>query len=109
MEGLRWDYRHGIKVESKTLTKQSIIWDTIPDILPLDIVQIKTNIVQAYAFKKRQSEEEWDYKYNYYNIENDKYITWIQDYIRDHYKAQYNKTPIPILCCNGRKNNIYYL
>jgi len=90
-------FPHGINLMySKTLTKQSIIWDTIPDILPLDIGQIKTNIVQAYAFKKRQSEEEWDYKYNYYNIENDKYVTWIQDYIRDHYNAQYNKTPISI-------------
>lgn len=83
-------------MESKTLTKQSIITDIIPDILPLDIEHIKSTISKAYAFKKRQSEEDWDYKYNYYSLENDKYIAWIQDYIRDHYKEQYNKTPILI-------------
>ena len=83
-------------MKSRTLTEQRLVWDTIPDILPLDHQQIKSNIFKAYAFKKRQSREDGNYKYNYYNIENDKYITWIQDYIRDHYKEQYNKTPIPV-------------
>ena len=83
-------------MKSKTLTQQSIIWDTIPDILSLDIGHIKTTIIKSYAAKKRQSEKDWDYKYNYYNLENDKYITWIHDYIRDHYTEQYNKTPILI-------------
>jgi hypothetical protein len=83
-------------VESKTLTKQSIIWDTIPDILPLDIESIKSTILKGAAFKKRQSEKKWDYKYNYYDLENDKYITWVHDYIRDHYNEQYHKTLILI-------------
>ena len=83
-------------MKSKTLTKQSITWDTIPDILPLNIGSMKTTIVKGYAFKKRQSDEDWDYKYNYYSLENNKYITWIHEYISDHYKEQYNKTPILI-------------
>ena len=75
-------------MKSKTLTKQSITWDTIPDILPLNIGSMKTTIVKGYAFKKRQSDEDWDYKYNYYSLENNKYITWIHEYISDHYKEQ---------------------
>ena len=34
-------------MDSKILTKQSIIWDVIPDILPLDIGIIKTNIIKG--------------------------------------------------------------
>ena len=83
-------------MESKTLTKQSIIWDIIPDILPLDIGIIKTNIVKGYAAKKRQSQENWNYKYDYYDVEDNKHITWIVDYIRDHYNEQYHQSPVLI-------------
>ena len=83
-------------MESKTLTKQSIIWDTIPDILSLDIGILTTNIVKGYATKKRQSKEDWNYKYNYYDVGDNKHVTWIHDYIRDHYKAQYDRSPILI-------------
>ena len=83
-------------MESKTLTKQVIIDDIIPDILPLDIENIKSTIFKGQAFKKRQSEEDWDYKYNYYNLENNKDINWIQDYISDHYREQYDKSPVLI-------------
>ena len=83
-------------MESRTLTEQRIVWDFIPDILPLDHQQIKNNVVKACAFKKRQSLEDWYYKYNYYNLEHDKHITWIDDYIRDHYNEQYRKTIVII-------------
>ena len=83
-------------MDSKILTKQSIIWDVIPDILPLDIGIIKTNIIKGYAAKKRQSKEDWYYKYNYYDVEDNKNISWIVDYIRDHYREQEDRVPVLI-------------
>ena len=78
------------------LTEQFIITDSIPDILPLPRSDFIKDAITTYSFGKRKSKEEWDYKYDYYELNPSKYISWIKDYIRDHYNEQYKKTLVEI-------------
>lgn len=69
-----------------SLIEQSILTDTIPSILPIDFEKIKSNILKNYAYGKNQNDHPWNYLNNYYHLDDDKNITWIVDYIRDHYR-----------------------
>jgi len=76
------------------LTEQSIIFGEIPSILKLDLDRIKTNVVKNYAFGNFKSNDDFNYHKDYLKIDDDQHITWLLDYIRDHYRAEYEKTPI---------------
>jgi hypothetical protein len=78
------------------LTEQSIIFGEIPSILKLDLDRIKTNIVKNYAFGNFKSNDDFNYLKDYLKIDDDQHITWLLDYIRDHYRAEYERTPAEI-------------
>jgi len=48
-----------------------------------DVDKIKFNALQNYWGNYRVTENKNDYKYNYYNVTDDKHVMWINDYIRD--------------------------
>ena len=48
-----------------------------------DIDKIKFNALQNYWGNYRVTENKNDYRYNYYNVTDDKNVMWINDYIRD--------------------------
>ena len=77
-----------------SLIEQSILTDTIPSILPIDFGKLKTNIIKNYAFQNFLNDSDWSYLNQYCNLDDDVNITWIQDYIRDHYKIDYQRTPV---------------
>jgi hypothetical protein len=73
------------------LTEQSIVYGEIPSILKdkLDLDRIKTDIIKNYALNNFQSKDIFNYHKDYIEISDDQHITWILDYIRDHYRAEY--------------------
>jgi len=77
-----------------SLIEQYILTDIISSILPIDLKEIKSNVIKNYAFKNFQNDSDWNYLNQYYNLDDDVNITWIQDYIRDHYRVDYGKTPV---------------
>jgi hypothetical protein len=79
-----------------TLTEQFIIFDEIPSILKdkLNLDRIQTNILQNYSDNKFQSDDVFNYHKDYVHVDDDQHLTWIIDYIRDHYRGEYMKTPV---------------
>ena len=78
------------------LTEQSVVYGEIPSILKdkLDLDRIKTDIIKNYALNNFQSKDIFNYHKDYIEMSDDQHITWILDYIREHYRAEYGRTPI---------------
>ena len=78
------------------LSEQFIITHKVSDLLKIDKQTLITNNIRNYVLEKRLSDEKWYSDYHYVDLQDHQHLAWIHDYIRDHYKAQYNKTPISI-------------
>ena len=77
-----------------TLVSQFIIWDYFPVIQSLvDFEKVKFNALKNYWGDYRQSHNVDDWRFNYYNLSDDKNISWILDYVRDSYNL-ISKTPL---------------
>jgi hypothetical protein len=83
-------------MDKRTLTEQFFIIDFIPEILPLDHKVLTKEAIITRSLGKNKSKEEWDYKHEYYEVTNHPHITWVKDYIRDHYNEKYRKTLVEI-------------
>ena len=76
------------------LSEQFVIRHKVSDLLKINKETIKKNILINHVTKKRLHDEEWYSDYNYSQLEHHQHISWIHDYIRDHYRGEYNNTPI---------------
>ena len=77
-----------------SLIEQAILIDKVPSILPIDFDKLKNNIIKNYGFQNVQNESDWSYLNQYCNLDDDLNITWLHDYIRDHYRLKTGKTPV---------------
>jgi len=77
-----------------SLVEQNILSTTISKIVPVNYDKININILENYYYNNVQNNSEFSYLNNYYNLDYDKNITWISDFIRDHYRLNFKKTPI---------------
>ena len=57
---------------------------------------LRVQIFESFALKKRLSNNSKDYSYNDYKISLTQYPQWVQDFIRDHFRVQYEKTLCPM-------------
>jgi len=80
--------------DKTVLSEQFVIRHKVSDLLKINKEIIKKNILINHVTKKRLHDEEWYSDYNYSQLEHHQHISWIHDYIRDHYRAEYNNTPI---------------
>jgi len=83
-------------LEKVLLTEQSIVYGEIESILTekIDFEKIKKNIIDNQESNNFLSKDFFSDFKNYIKIDDDKNITWIHDYIRDHYRLQYKKLPV---------------
>ena len=58
---------------------------------------IKNSILDSFIKEKRISKNIKDYSYVDYQLEYSQAHQWLQDYIRDHFKGEYDKTLVPKL------------
>ncbi len=58
---------------------------------------IKNSILNSFIKEKRISENIKDYSYSDYQLEYSQAHQWLQDYVRDHFRLNFNKTLIPKL------------
>jgi len=61
----------------------------------IDRSKIKNDIISSYIQKKRISENKKDYSYHDYEVPFSQPLQWLQDYLRDHFRLEYNKTLVP--------------
>jgi len=57
----------------------------------VDLEKIKFNALKNYWGEYRKINNKNDYRYNYFNVTDDKNITWIIDYFRNNYRLQEKK------------------
>jgi len=77
-----------------SLIEQANFIDKVPSVLPIDFDKLKNNIIKNYGFRNVQNESDWSYLNQYYNLDDDINITWLHDYIRDHYRLKTGKNPV---------------
>jgi len=58
---------------------------------------LKNQILDSFIKEKRISENIKDYSYSDYVVEYSQANQWLQDYIRDHFNVDYQKTLVPKL------------
>ena len=59
--------------------------------------KIKNDIITSYINQKRISNNKKDYSYYDYEVPFSQPLQWYQDYLRDHFRIEHNKTLIPKL------------
>lgn len=59
-----------------------------------DIDKLKFNALQNYWGNYRVTDNKNDYRYNYFNITDDKHVMWLCDYIRDSWNLLHVKKDI---------------
>ena len=80
--------------DKRILTEEFIIYDHLPSILKIDRDLLLQDFLLNFYAQKRINDDPFYYDYYYTKVNDNKNITWIQDYIRDHYRTEYNKTPV---------------
>ena len=81
-------------MQKKVLSEQFVITHKVADILKFDRQKIISDTVKNYFFDKRIEKEEWYEQFNYCETDDVQSLSWMHDYIRDHYKVEYSETPI---------------
>ena len=89
-------------IDQKILSQIDIYVDTIK-IINIDRNKLKNDILANMAFEERLSKNSMDYSYEDFKIPYCSPLQQIEDYIRDHFNCDYQKTLIPLL----RWGNIY--
>lgn len=77
-----------------SLTEKCVFIDKLPKILPVNLEKVSLNIIENFFYKNIQNNSEVSYLNQYYHLDDDKNIQWIIDYIRDHFRFKFNKTPL---------------
>ena len=81
-------------MHKKVLSEQFVITHKVADILKFDRKKIVSDCVKNHFFNKRVEKEEWYEQFNYCKTDDVQSLSWMHDYIRDHYKVEFNHTPI---------------
>ena len=80
-----------------SLVDQNILTNTVSKILPINYDKININILENFYYNNVQNKNEFSYLKYYYNIDHEKNVIWIADYIRDNYNLKFKKTPVLLL------------
>jgi len=83
-------------MHKKVLTEVDLYYGAINTPKGFEIKRdvIKNQILDSFVKEKRISDNIKDYSYSDYKIEHSQPYQWLQDYIRDHFRGEYDKTLI---------------
>ena len=66
----------------------------MPKGFEIDLDKIRNDIIESYIQQKRISNNHQDYAFDDYVVPFSQPLQWVQDYMRDHWKAEYGRTLI---------------
>ena len=75
----------------KVLSEIDLYIDTV-QVIKIDRSKIKNDILNSFAFEKRLSKNKKDYSYQDFKVPYSKPLSWLQDYLRDHFRVDYYRT-----------------
>ena len=76
------------------LSEQFVITHQVSDLLKIDKKQIIQNAITNYVLGTRLDNEDWYADHHYAKLDDHQHLSWVNDYIRDHYRGEYGHTPI---------------
>ena len=75
----------------KVLSEIDLYIDTV-HVIKIDRSKIKNDILNSFAFEKRLSKNKKDYSYQDFKVPYSKPLSWLKDYLRDHFRVDYYRT-----------------
>ena len=79
----------------QTLTESFIIQDKIDKVSSVNTKLIKNHILSNFTLDARYDDDQYWYMKDYVKVPYHQHIQWTQDYLRDHYMAEYGQTLVP--------------
>ena len=83
-------------LEKKQLHELAIVTGSIDNVSAVNINMLKNHLLSNWSLKNRVSDNDFKYEHDYCKVPYHQHIQWVQDYIRDHYRIEYNRTLCPV-------------
>ena len=81
-------------MKKKVLDTHFVCTDFVAPV-KIDRDELKFRIVAAFYLKKRMNDDPRADNYGDYKVEHCKPYSWVEDYVHDHFRLQFNKSLIP--------------
>tara|TARA_Y100000004_G_scaffold186542_1_gene238202 strand:- start:699 stop:1250 length:552 start_codon:yes stop_codon:yes gene_type:complete len=82
-------------MEKHTLTESFFIKGKIDKVSSINTKLVKNHILSNFSLANRYDDPQYWFMKDYVKVPYHQHIQWIQDYLRDHYRLEYNSTLIP--------------
>ncbi len=82
-------------MEKHTLTESFFIKGKIDKVSSINTKLVKNHILPNFSLTNRYDDPQYWFMKDYVKVPYHQHIQWIQDYLRDHYRLEYNSTLIP--------------
>ena len=84
-------------LEKHKLTEQFYIVDKIDKVSAVNTRLLKNHILSHFMMSNRYKDNQYWYMSEYVKVPYHQHIQWTQDYLRDHFRIEHDKTLIPKL------------
>ena len=79
----------------QTLTESFVIEGKIDKVSAVDTRLIKNHILSNFSLANRYKDNQYWYMSEYLKVPYHQHIQWTQDWLRDHFRLEHNRTLIP--------------
>lgn len=82
-------------MQKNILSEKFIVTGTVSDQSLLNTRQIQNHCLSNFSLETKIKDDQFWHLEDYNTIPYHQHIQWFQDYIRDHYRAEYDRTTVP--------------
>jgi len=82
-------------MEKHRLTESFIITGRLDKVSSVDTRLIKNHILSNFSLTSRYDDKQYWYMKDYVEVPYHQHIQWTQDWLRDHYRLEHEKTLVP--------------
>ena len=82
--------------EKHRLTESFIVKGEIDSVSKINNDLIRNHLFSNYSLANKFEDEQYWYMKDYLKVPYHQHIQWINDYIRDHYREEHDKTLVPV-------------
>ena len=82
-------------LEKQRLTESFIIRGKIDKVSSVDTRLIKNHILSNFTLANRYNDDQYWYMKDYVKVPYHQHIQWVNDWLRDHYRIEHERTLVP--------------
>ena len=82
-------------LEKLRLTESFFVTGKIDSVSAVKTSLIKNHILSNFSLANRYKDDQYWYMNEYLKVPYHQHIQWVQDWLRDHYRLEYNQTLVP--------------